>query len=172
MTRHTVRSSRERVWSIDVYNRRVTSDVFYELNCGAVLAFGRKVGQSELSSHPIPSGNASWDLAAASMYSSGRDLQRWLDVINSDDFLPDSLQEILSAPVARLNQSKAMGIASEILDVNGVSLQAQVGAARGFYAITLRNPSTLSSVVVLSNFGESPTFRVKPLNDLATLLAQ
>jgi CubicO group peptidase (beta-lactamase class C family) len=116
--------------------------------------------------------NTGWDLGASSMYSSGRDLQRWLDIINGDDFLPDPLQELLNTPVVRMNQSKAMGIAWELLETNGATLQAQVGAARGFYSITLRNPSTLSSIVVLSNFGESPTFRAKLLTDLATLLAQ
>jgi CubicO group peptidase (beta-lactamase class C family) len=113
-----------------------------------------------------------WDMAASGAYSTTRDVAQWVDAFWNETLLPLSWRDKMIAKHISKSATRWFGYGWEIHLANNREGLVLTGAHPGYQSIVVFVPQTQTTVVVLENFGDTPSGRTRFFRDIINATLQ
>ncbi len=100
-----------------------------------------------------------WDLASGSLYSTTRNIAKWIEALQNNRVIPEHWRNKIFTKYVQKNTNQWFAYGGEIQQVNGKDVFFLTGAHPGYQSIAIVVPETKTTIIILSNFGDSPPSR-------------
>jgi CubicO group peptidase (beta-lactamase class C family) len=113
-----------------------------------------------------------WDMAASGAYSTTHDVALWVNAFLSGAFLPETWRNKMIEKHISKSPARWFGYGWEIHQMNNVEGLVLTGAHPGYQSLVVHVPQTQTTVVVLENFGDTPSGRNRFFRDIVNAALQ